>query len=233
MTGPLIKRGPLRSVTGVEVDTLDITIGLNSEVEVANMPLAQFARLGGFDGARVAVDRYFAASWMSQACGSIPLFSGRVADQDIEGTAIRMAVKSDLELLGIKMPRNVYQGQCIHTVYDAGCGLVAAAFTVAGAVTGGSTAASINCNLAQAAGYFNLGTIEFSNGPNAGVIRTVKVHTSGVIVPVAPFPYAPATGNVFQVKPGCDGREVTCNGTFTNTANIRFYPYIPAPELSY
>lgn len=234
MTDPLIKRGTIRSTTGIEVDSLDVTLMSDADVTVQGLPLPQFARMGGFDGARVSVDRHFSASWTSASCGSLNLFTGRVGPVDITGLGVKLTVNSDLELLNVKMPRNIYMAQCIHTVYGPGCGLAAASFTVTGNTTSGSTALSINCNLAQAAGYFDLGTIAYTTGPNAGEKRSIKTHTSGVIVPSFPFDYAPGAGDLFQAKPGCDKRYATCNSVkFSNGANFRGYEFIPAPELTY
>ncbi len=234
MTDPIVKRGPIRSVIGVEVDSLDMTLLVNSDVTVQGVPLAQFAREGGFDGARVQLDRYFSASWQSASCGSVNLFTGRVSELTVTGTKVQMSVKSDLELLNIQMPRNIYMAQCAHTLYDAGCGLVAANFTVTGNTTANSTRTAVHCNLAQAAGHFDLGTVKFTTGSNAGVTRTVKQHTTGVLVPSFPFPYVPVAGDHFQAKPGCDKLMATCNSSkFSNLANFRGMPFIPQPELTY
>lgn len=231
---PLIKRGPIRSMIGVQVDTLDMTLLTNADVIVQNQPLSQFARNGGFDGARLRFDRYFSASWQAEACGSLNLFTGRVSELTVTGAEVKMSVKSDFELLNIPMPRNVYMAQCAHTLFDSGCTLSAAAFTVTGAVTAGSTTAAINCNLAQAAGYFGLGTVQFTSGLNAGITRTVKLHTTGVLVPSFPLPYVPAIGDAFLAKPGCDKLMATCNSTkFNNVANFRGFPFIPTPEATY
>lgn len=234
MTDPIIKRGTVRSMIGVEVDELDVKMLVNSDVQIQGVALTQFAKAGGFDGARLSVDRSFAAAPGSTACGSLNVFTGRVSDIAITGIEIAMLVKSDLELLNVQMPRNLYMGQCVNTLYDARCGLSAAAFTVTGNTTANSARNSVNCNLAQAAGYFNLGTIKFISGLNVGVIRSVKLHTTGVIVPSFPFPFVPAAGDLFQTKPGCDKLRTTCNSAkFSNEANFGGKPFIPAPELTY
>jgi len=234
MTDPLIKRGSIRSVIGVQVDSLDITLMVNSDVQVLGVPLTQFAKDGGFDGARVEVDRYFSRSWQSTACGSVNLFTGRVSELAVTGTEVQMSVKSDLELLNIKMPRNLYMAQCKHTLYDAGCGLSAAAFTVTGNTTLGSSRTSISCNLAQPAGYFDLGTVKFTSGQNQGITRTVKAYTTGVLKASFPLPYAPAAGDLFEAKPGCDKLYATCNSAkFDNASNFRGFEFIPSPELTY
>lgn len=230
---PLIKRGSLRSVINVEVDSLDVTLMTNSETLVNNQPLTQFAREGGFDGARLTVERHFSASPRSESCGSLNLFIGRVSELSVTGSEVRMMCKSDLEILDVEMPRNIYQAPCIHTLYGEGCNLSAANFTISGNVTAGSSRTLINSNLAQADNYFNLGTVYLTSGANAGQMRSVKSYTTGVAVLSFPLPYVPAAGDLFDTRPGCDKRFVTCNSPpFNNALNHRGYPFIPVPEAS-
>ena len=231
---PLIRRGTTRTTIGVEVDTLSVDLLVNSDVTVGNVPIATFARNGGFDGARMVLDRYFSASWQSEACGSLNLFGGRVADVEITGGAIHLEVKSDLELLNVMMPRNLYSATCVHSLYDDGCGLVAADFTVAGTIGANSTTQALYCNLAQADGYFGLGTLQFLDGPNAGVRRTVKRYVTGLVVPVPPLPETPLVGDSFEIKPGCDKLMATCNSAkFDNLGNFRAFPFVPNAETAY
>lgn len=233
MTDPIIKRGGIRTVVGVEVDELQLSLLCNACVTVANVPLTQFARQGGFDGARLTVTRNFSRYPGGAACGSLPLFQGRVGPLTISGSEVQMHVKSDLELLDIQMPRNVYMAPCIHTLYDSGCNLSAAAFTVTGNTTAGSSTTALNCNLAQASGYFDLGVLKFTAGQNNQVQRSIRIYTSGQIVPVEPFPFAPATGDHFTARPGCDKLFSTCSAKFSNADNHRGYEFIPSPEISY
>jgi hypothetical protein len=130
MSDPLIKRGQVRTVIGVEVDTLDVELMCNSETTFNNQPLQAFAMRGGFDGMRLSVDRFFAENWDTPPAGAIRLFTGRVSEVNIESNRVLLTVKSDLELLNVKLPRNVYQVQCVHTVYHDGCQLNAEDFTV-------------------------------------------------------------------------------------------------------
>jgi uncharacterized phage protein (TIGR02218 family) len=231
--GPKVKRGATRTVIGVEVDTLNLTLQVNQTKTQGGVPLAQFALNGGFDGARLKLERSFASAWGVAPAGTLTLFCGRVSDIDISGTEIAMQVKSDLELLNVQVPRNVFMASCIHSLYDSGCGLAAGAFTVTGNTTANSTKTSIHCNLTNPTGYFDLGTVRFTTGQCAGVERTVKRHTTGVLVPSFPLPYVPAAGDLFETKPGCDKLQATCNAKFSNQGNFRGFPYIPTPESSY
>lgn len=229
----LIKRGHIRTIVGVEVDELSVSLLCNANVTYGNVPLTQFARQGGFDGARMTLTRAFYPHNSSTSCGSLNLFSGRVGPLTVAGHEIAMGIKSDLELLDVQMPRNVHSESCIHTLYDAGCNISAATFTVTGNTTANSTAFNVNCNLAQTAGYFNLGVMRYSSGQNNGVQRTVRVHSNGVLTVMQPFAVAPTVGDLFTVRPGCDKLFATCGAKFTNTANFRGYPYIPVPEMTY
>ena len=91
----------------------------------------------------------------------------------------------------------------------------------------------INCNLTQNSAYFDLGTISYTSGTNAGLSRSVRSYTVGAVVPSLPFPAAPALGDLFTIKPGCDKKSATCTTKFSNLANFRGYPTIPVPEVTY
>lgn len=229
----LIKRGTIRNTVGVEVDELSVSLLCNANVSYGNVPLTQFARQGGFDGARMTLTRAFYPTNNATSCGSLNLFSGRVGPLTVSGHEIAMGIKSDLELLDVQMPRNVHSESCIHTLYDAGCNISAATFTVTGNTTANSTAFNVNCNLAQTAGYFDLGVMRFTSGENNGTQRTVRVHSNGVLTVMQPFGRTPAAGDLFTVRPGCDKLFATCSAKFTNTGNFRGYPYIPVPETTY
>jgi len=231
--GPRLTRGPTRSVIGVEVDTLSVTMATSVETLIGNVPLAQYARQGGFDGAHLQLDRYFAADWATPGAGNLAMFAGRVADVELTASEVQLSITSDLELLNVMMPRNLYQSTCIHTVYDAGCGLVAANFTVSGTIAANSTTTALYCNLAQADAYFGLGSLQFTSGPNIGVRRAVKRYLTGLITVVPPLPSTPVAGNTFTIKPGCDKLKATCQTKFNNLANNRSFPYIPVPESAY
>lgn len=233
MTDPLIKRGTIRNVIGVEVDELSLSLLCNADTMVGNVPLAQFARQGGFDGARLVVTRSFATTPGGTSCGSLHLFSGRVGPLTVSGSEVQMSVKSDLELLDIMMPRNVFMASCQHTLYDSGCTLNASALTVSGTVTAGSTLTVINTGLSQPDDYFALGVMMFTSGQNNQVARSVKLYAGGALTVVQPLPVAPAPGDTFTVRPGCDKQQATCSGKFSNLNNFRGYPYIPTPEASY
>lgn len=228
--GVRFKRGRTRTVIGVEVDELDINFYASSGNLLGGVPFFQALHNGALDGAEVRLERAFMATWGDTSPGTLVMFSGRVSTYELGRTEARVKVKSDLELLNVKMPRNLYQPGCLHTLFDTGCGLTKAAFGAATTAASGSTRQVLNCGLAQAAGYFDQGTITFTSGANNGVTRNVKSYTPGVVTLSYPLPSTPTIGDSFTAYPGCDKKQATCSGKFSNLANFRGFPYVPVPE---
>ena len=236
MGNPVITRGPLTQKLGLEVSDLEVTLGVNQTTQYANVALASFAMAGGFDGARLTVRRFFAASWEdAEVVGEfwpLLLFAGSVAEVDVSASAVRLSAKSDVDILNRPLPRTVHMAPCTNTLYDTLCTLAAGDFSVSANVASGSTPLVVNTDLSEPDGYFELGMVTFTSGANSGVSRTV-VSYSGSQVGVMPrLLVAPAPGDTFDIVPGCDKAMVTCNSKFNNLAHFRGFPFIPTPEAT-
>jgi len=229
-----IERGNIRQVAGIQVDTLSVTFSPTDTDSLGNVPFLHGVSKGMLDGAGFTLHRaFFSPTWQTYV-GKILRFSGRVADiEEFSRSAVPITIKSDLEILNTKMPRNIYQPSCRRTLYDAGCGVDRASFAANSTAGAGSTATKINCTLAQTAGWFDLGSVTFTGGPNAGVSRTVKSYSPGVLVFSLPLPYTPAVGDTFTAYAGCNRMQATCQGKFNNLAKFSAEPYIPAAETAY
>lgn len=230
--GPVITRGKTKLSVGIAVDTLDVTLAANASVMIGSVALLPFVAGGGFDNARLALDRAFAAAPGSAWVGTLGLFAGRVSDTTISRYEAQLTVNSDAELLNVMVPRNVYQPGCGNTLFDGSCGLAKSAYLVTGTATSATdaTGTTFGTALAQASGYFAQGWAVGVAGPNAGIGRTIKTFSSGVIQTIQPWPAAVAIGNTFQVFPGCDKTQATCIAKYANVARFRGHPYVPAPE---
>lgn len=227
-----IARGKTRLVIGVQVDTLDISI-YTANTSTDNISFIQDLNSGMLDGARVLVQRAFMANFGDTTPGVLHQFSGSIADVSFGRTEIAMTVKSDLQLLDTPMPRNLYQTGCLHSLFDTQCALAKTAYAVTNAAGSGSTRTALLTTLAQADGYFDMGTVTFTSGQNLGISYTVKTHAAGTLTLIRPTLFTPAAGDTFTAAPGCDKTQATCTAKFSNLANFRGYPYIPAPETAY
>lgn len=228
---PLLKRGKVREVVGLEVDTLEITIMRGGALTFLNLPFPLAAANGAFDGASIKLERAFMVSW-GDTPETIVRFEGNVADVKPSSTQIVLTVKSELEKLNVVLPHTVFMPQCSHALYDAGCGLSRAAFTVTGTATGTPTTLSIPSAVSGAADYYKLGVLSMTTGQAAGAKRAIKSFASGTFGLSIPLPVAPVAGDQFAVYPGCDKLQATCNTKFSNLTRFRGFPYVPRPETA-
>lgn len=230
--GPLLSRSRTKLGIGISVDDLEINISADSAVQVNGKAMMTFLASGGLDGARLKLERAFMVDWSTAPAGTLVMFAGRVSDVTMGRYEARLVVRSDTELLDVKVPKNLYQPGCMNTLYDAACGKSRAALTVANAVAAAPapTKSVFGSTLGQAASYFDLGVVTFASGANSGISRTVKSYAGGQVTLIAPFPFAPAVGDTFTIYPGCDKTQATCNSRFANLQRFRGQPFIPVPE---
>ncbi len=220
---------------GLQVDNVTFDV-LPRAGTVAGTPWLQALRLGAFDGAEVKVEYAFMPTYGDTSVGTVVAFTGLVAEVNADRAKATFEVNSHLELLDRDMPRNLFQPGCTNTLFDTGCALLKASYTSTGTASGGTFTQFTTTSLAQAAGYFGLGVVTFTSGPNAGFSRTVKIHTkagsTSTITLLSPLPAAVASGNTFTIYPGCDKTQSTCTAKFNNLANFRGYPYVPINETA-
>lgn len=228
----LFKRSKTKLVIGVEVDTLamEVTAGPNDLFN--GVPFLQSCQQGQLDGATVRLDYAVMSVAGVPTEGVVIQFSGSVADLEINRMRAMISVKSPFDLLNIQLPRVSYQPQCYHTLYDGGCKLMRATYLVSSSVNSGSNRSTLNCSLAQAAGYFDMGRLAFTSGVNNGLLRSVKQYLPGQIVLSYPLPVAPTVGDTFTVLPGCDKLYTTCVNKYNNKANFGGTPFVPVPETA-
>jgi uncharacterized phage protein (TIGR02218 family) len=236
-----------KCAAGLEVDQQQITVSARATDTVGGVPFLQALRNGVFDGCEIQRERAFLNSWAAadaaNPIGSVILFKGRIGAIDSIGrTTAQITVNSDLVLLDLQMPRNVYSPNCQHVLYDSGCTLVKSAFGTAGVVgptvpAGASAFTTIPWPTGPAVSTnFNQGTILFSSGQNAGVSANIKnmVTLGGIACLILAYPLytAPASGDAFTAYSGCDHTQNTCTAKFNNLVNFRGFPYIPPPSYA-
>lgn len=227
---PSMSRTKVTTNIGVEVDSIDITIMPYDAQTIFGMSWQAAARLGYFDGAQVLVETAYIQS--GAVVGTLHVFQGQISDVVPERTMITATVKSPLELLAQNFPRNVYQSICLHTVYDAGCGVTKASFTTTGTVGSGSTQTLVKTAAPSPTDFYDQGVITFTSGANNGLRRTVKAYGGTGYGLILPLPVAPASGDTFSIFAGCDKTLATCRSKFSNPSNFRGFPWIPNPETA-
>ena len=215
---------------GLNVDQQQITLSARSTDTVGGIPILQAIRNGLLDGAEIQRERAFLPSWTGAPIGSVILFKGRVgAIDNIGRTTAQITVNSDLVLLDIDMPRNLYSPSCQHRLYDSGCTLVKNAFGASGAVGSGST--NVTINWSSSSPVYTQGTATFISGANTGVTANVKSSSSTGFQLSYPLDAIPAAGDAFTIYQGCDHTQATCKNKFNNLAKLSWVPLYPAANL--
>lgn len=232
--GPIISREGISLSLGIEVDNLSITIGTKESTKFGEVPVTQAFHNGVLDGARFKLERIFmdAQTPTDTSAGTLVLFEGRIVEPEFDRFEIKASVVSDVDGLKLQMPRNLYQPGCLNTLFDSACGLRSADFAVNTTIGANSTPNRILCDLSQPQGWFTQGVVEFLEGVNIGIKRTVRLHETGALLLTLPLLEMPAIGEAIRVYPGCDKRLETCTNRFNNRARFRGSPYVPVPETS-
>lgn len=232
--GPIIEREGITQNLGIEVDSLSVTILVTDNTFFGDVPIAQAFHNGILDGARFKLERVFMDmnTPTDTSAGAITLFEGSLIEPEMDRNQIHVNVTSDTDILKVKMPRNLYQPSCLNTLFDSGCGLLKDNFMVETTIQSNSTNNRILCSLNQPQGWFTQGVVEFTQGVNRGIKRTVRLHESGALLLTLPLLEMPVVGEVIKVYPGCDKRIDTCHNRFNNRARIRCTPFVPVPETS-
>jgi hypothetical protein len=233
-TGLTLARGTVTQSIGIEVDSVDVTLTTGATETLQGLPIPHFVRNGGFNGARLLIQRAFFAidsggNVSPTATGVIFTFEGRVAEPSPSRTQVTFKVVADTELLNKQVPLNTITASCMNVVYDGRCGKSRDDYSHKGTVATASNA-HIACGLTQPDGYYDNGTVAFTSGQNAGAKRTVKAYTAGLLTLSTGFDFAPAAGDSFTAVAGCDLSAAVCASRFGNLPNRRALPWVPVYE---
>ena len=220
-----------RCSVGLEVDQQQVTLSARPTDLIGGVPAMVAIRNGALDGATIRRERAFLTDWTLPPVGAVLLFQGRISTVDAVGrSSARITVASDLVLLDVEMPRNVWQPTCNHVLFDSGCGLPKEAFGAAGAAGGGATATRIPWMGASPA--YAQGTLTMTGGANAGATATIKAADASGLTLAYPLLAAPTAGDTFVAYQGCDHTLATCGKKFANAARFRGFPFVPTPETA-
>lgn len=230
--GLLWRHSRLTFKAGIELSEATVVISARDGDLLGSLPVAAALRAGLWDDATFLLSRaYFDAAGTLR--GVLPRYQGSMAPMRLRDGDVEITLKPPSQTLNRAVPP-VYQAACHNTLFDVGCGVSRATWTVAATAQAGSTAALVATGRAEAAGYFSGGVLTFTSGALAGLARTVRSHAAGGAVSFFDaFPQAPAAGDVCTLTPGCD-RSLGAGGCakFDNRLRFRGTPFIPKPETA-
>lgn len=240
-TGLVIINDELTQKAGTEAGQMKLTLVPMAEANIliAGYSLQQAARYGFLQGATVRYSQCYlnppsaSTGALDLSPGAMGYFLGTIQDVEANIFYVDVTVEDALSLLGIQqMPKNLLSVGCFHQVYDPGCGLLKASFSVTGTIASAGDAAHFTTSLTQADDYFDLGGFQMTSGAANGQSANISSfkHTSGAVALVTPFSVAPSPGDTFTAYPGCDRQYSTCNTKFSNTDRFAGSPWVPVAE---
>lgn len=199
--------------------------------------------LGGkFDGCTIEV---WMVPWDNQG-GEIPFRLSYGVGGNVEQgtTAFRMEVLTPGAKLQQQALLQTYTPQCRFELGDVRCGIHLNHLAVDGQVTGQVAPAAFNqasrrifqdATRMEADGYFNMGTVTWLTGPNAGAFSEVKSFENGTFVLWQVMIYPVGVNDEYQAVPGCNKLKETCINTFDNFENFGGFPDVTgedAPKIT-
>jgi uncharacterized phage protein (TIGR02218 family) len=179
---------------------------------------------GRFDGARVE-------TWLVPWDGTGQpkrLIAGTMAPVELTEVGYRTQVSGDGDKLKQTPLVETLQPGCRWVFGDPDtCAKDLGPLTVTGTVDSGDGVREfVDAARAEAAGYFKYGRVTFTGGANDGISAEIKEHEAGGHFTLWPrMPFAIATGDTYEMTPGCTNLKEAdggCNGC-TAWANLARY----------
>jgi uncharacterized protein len=245
------QRGKVTSEASFDLRANEMALTVLSPYNVlfptAGVTLMAAALIGLFDAALVkAFTAYFplnlspaAISAFIASVGVENKYAGYIKPNgQISRSKIEFEVADPLYLLNLKMPRNLIQAGCRHTLFDVNCAIAAAPFfpgACPATVAAGSSRQSIitTASIGAAPPFFTQGLITLLTGFNAGLSFSIKQQLSTTSLQLAnAMPLPLAIGDTFVALPGCDKTAATCSSKFGNLINFGGQPFVPSPEMA-
>ncbi|HOW94116.1 MAG TPA: DUF2163 domain-containing protein [Mycolicibacterium fallax] len=216
----------VRSTSDMSVDNMEVEGAVNTgDLNLIDLSPADI-EAGLFDDASVVL---FLVNWRAPDDGQIVLRTGNI------GAITRTAegqYKTELRGLAQALARPIlrtYGVACDADLFDARCGVSAAAWTFTGTVASVTSRREITVTFDSpspaSAGTLPGGKLTFTTGANQGFSMEVKSAADDspdvALVLFQPFPLDIEVGDELSVTAGCDKRHATCRDVFANLVNFR------------
>lgn len=231
----LIKGLTVKTSVGIEVDQQEVNIDYGSDLSYQGyMTWPQALLNGRLDGATIRRDRFIATAFGQPWLGGMPMFLGLVSSLTMVGRqSATVNVKSDLVLLDVQMPKDLFEPNCQNTWGDSECGVVQASFAVTGTV-GASPSRSIIPWTGATADYA-LGKIHYAAGDAVTRVRTISRVAGGNLYLSYPLDFDPVAGDTFVAYPNCRRLKDNCityHGDPAWKTRFKGFPFVPVAETA-
>lgn len=225
----------VKTSVGIEVDQQQVQLDYSADlVYQSYLSWPQALLTGRLDGATIRRDRFIATSFKDPWLGGMPMFLGLVSSLSMVGRqTATVNVKSDLVVLDVQMPQDLFEPNCQNTWGDSECGVVQAAFAVSATVGASPTRSIIPWSGATA--DYALGKIHYAAGDAVTRVRTISRVAGGNLYLAYPLDFDPVAGDTFIAYPNCRRQKdncVTYHGDPTWKTRFKGFPFVPVAETA-
>lgn len=229
-TPSVVKRGAIQASS--ETPKLQLPVAVSADSPFA----ALFVNGAAPSAVRAAVYRFQRGADLSGGLTSnqiVTAYSGVVAASLWQGGEAQVMITPSQRTVQQTIPQFRLQVPCNHALYDGGCTVVKASFTLAATVSGidltGTVIGLTFSAAALAVPYYSTGLLNF--GSFSGFIEThdnstALVATVSLLVPISGL----IVGSAVTVSAGCDRTFPTCTNKFSNTAKHFGFPYVVSSD---
>lgn len=228
--GPIFKRNQIKLQSSMSVDKLDVTMYVTDVDKLHTEPLMQIAHNGGLDGGELTLKRAFFGD-DNAIIGTVPLFTGSIEIRQGGGLTLQLWVKSEVQKLNVAWPTRKFYPSCPYSLYGARCGVDIKKYRKDAVVQTVESDVMFTVSVDFAAGYYDMGGVEWLTGALAGQVSPIKKSYDGRRIEIlVPAEAIPAAGDRMKIYPGCDKQPETCRQKFNNWARNCATPYVPKKE---
>lgn len=208
---------------GFDPDTLDIKGAMTSDA-ITERDLAA----GRWDGAAVAI---FLVDWEEPEGAQVALARGALGDVSIKGEGFEAELRGPTALLDRPVVEQT-SPECRAELGDKRCRV-----DMAARVRVTRIAAVIDedvvdvAEAALSANAYAYGGLRWVTGANGGLDSAILSSAGARLTLREPPPFAVTTGDLVELREGCNKSLGTCSARFGNAVNFRGEPHLPGIDL--
>lgn len=150
----------------------------------------------------------------------IDLVDGLVEEVEAMEVAVKITCLPKLAKIDREAPVTTYAPACPWVFGDSACTFTPGEETAQTCDAGTTAKVIADAARSEADNYWKNGYVEMTSGDYDGDRRRILSNTSGSVTLEFPFPGAPATGNTYTIRQGCDKTYDTCESRFSNESNF-------------
>jgi uncharacterized phage protein (TIGR02218 family) len=206
-----------------DASTLDVRGALSGD-SISEADLAA----GRWDRAAVSL---FLVDWEDPGGDRLPLVRGELGDVSVRKNGFEAELRGGAALLERPVSEQT-SPECRAELGDRRCRVDMAGRSRVTRVT--DSPAEDLVVVAEAPGApeaYAFGRLRWIGGANSGLESAILASQGSQLRLQEPPPFAPAAGDLVEIREGCDKSFATCRARFSNAENFRGEPHLPGMDL--